>query len=120
MIMVTQVASQNNGRTPTAQPTDGPAGRPMAGPAPDGVAGCGAGDRWGWRWAAKWRSAQPRPIRGSERWGGEVTAGPRLQAAAPDSVEVWDVAGAPHIGGLATQPQQWETRVVCFLDRAQQ
>ncbi|HSJ45554.1 MAG TPA: alpha/beta fold hydrolase [Euzebyales bacterium] len=65
----------------------------------------------------------PRPVLlivGGDALGGEVTAGRRLQAAAPDSVEVWEVAGAPHIGGLATHPQQWETRVVGFLDRALQ
>jgi len=63
----------------------------------------------------------PRPVLlivGSDALGGEGTAGPRLQAVAPDTVEVWEVAGASHIGGLATQPQQWETRVVGFLDRA--
>lgn len=62
----------------------------------------------------------PRPVLlivGGEALGGETTAGPRLQAAAPDTVDLWQVAGAPHIGGLATQPQQWETRVTGFLDR---
>ena len=62
----------------------------------------------------------PRPVLlvvGGEALGGETTAGPRLQAAAPDTVDLWEVAGAPHTGGLATQPQQWEARVTGFLDR---
>ena len=62
----------------------------------------------------------PRPVLlivGGDALGGEGTAGPRLQAAAPDTVDLWKIAGAPHIGGLATQPQQWEVRVVGFLDR---
>jgi len=62
----------------------------------------------------------PRPVLlivGGDALGGEITAGPRLQAAAPDTVDLWKIAGAPHIGGLAAQPQQWETRVVGFLDR---
>ena len=56
-------------------------------------------------------------IVGGDALGGEVTAGPRLQAAAPDTVDLWQVAGVPHIGGLATQPEHWETRVIGFLDR---
>lgn len=62
----------------------------------------------------------PRPIMlivGSDALGGETTAGARLRAAASDAVELWEVAGAPHIGGLATRPKQWEARVTGFLDR---
>lgn len=62
----------------------------------------------------------PRPVLlivGGDALGGETTAGPRLRAAAPDSVDLWEVAGGPHIGGLDTRPQQWETRVTGFLDR---
>ncbi len=56
-----------------------------------------------------------------------VTAGERpdegyaaagLRAAAPDRVEVWTVPGSDHTGGLSTAPEEWERRVVGFLDRA--
>jgi hypothetical protein len=62
----------------------------------------------------------PRPAlvkTGREALGGEVTAGRRLRAAAPAIVDLWEVPGAGHIGGLTTRPQQWETRVIRFLDR---
>jgi dienelactone hydrolase len=41
-----------------------------------------------------------------------------LQAVAPDRVEVWVVPGAGHTDGLTTAPQEWERRVVAFLDGA--
>jgi hypothetical protein len=40
----------------------------------------------------------------------------RLQAEAPDRVEVWEVPGADHVGGLDEDPDGWEQRVVDFLD----
>ena len=40
-----------------------------------------------------------------------------IQRASPDNVEVWEVPGADHTGGLTTQPAEWEQRVVAFLDR---
>ena len=63
----------------------------------------------------------PRPvllITGSNALGGEVSAGPRLRDASPDNVELWEVPGASHIAGLATAPDEWEIRVITFLDRA--
>jgi hypothetical protein len=39
-----------------------------------------------------------------------------LRAAAPDRVAVWEVDGAGHTRGLAERPEEWERRVVGFLD----
>ncbi len=39
-----------------------------------------------------------------------------IQAAASDRVTVWNVEGADHTGGYDTQPDDWEQRVVEFLD----
>jgi pimeloyl-ACP methyl ester carboxylesterase len=61
----------------------------------------------------------PRPVLlivGRDALGGEITAGPRLRAAAPATVNLWEVPGAGHTGGLATQPQQWEAHVIGFLE----
>ena len=41
-----------------------------------------------------------------------------LRTAAPDRVQTWTVAGAPHTHGLATSPQQWTARVTAFLGHA--
>ena len=46
----------------------------------------------------------------------EGLAARHLQAAAPGSVEVWEVPGAAHTGGLATAPEEWAARVLAFLD----
>lgn len=46
----------------------------------------------------------------------EGHAAAHLAAAAPDRVEVWSVPGAGHTGGLETDPDGWEERVVAFLD----
>jgi pimeloyl-ACP methyl ester carboxylesterase len=48
----------------------------------------------------------------------EGRAAANFQAAAPTSVEVWNVDGASHTSGLATAPTEWETRVIGFLDQA--
>ena len=48
----------------------------------------------------------------------EARAAANFQAAAPTSVEVWNVDGASHTSGLATAPTEWETRVIGFLDQA--
>lgn len=54
--------------------------------------------------------------------GGEVPreaeAGRRLQQAAPDRVDLWDVPGARHTGGLAAAAEEWDARVGGFLERA--
>jgi dienelactone hydrolase len=39
-----------------------------------------------------------------------------IQAAASDRVIVWNVEGADHTGGYDTRPDDWEQRVVAFLD----
>jgi acetyl esterase/lipase len=46
---------------------------------------------------------------------GEVAK--RLAAAGRD-VTTWVVPGAGHTGGLRTDPDGWESRVIAFLDRA--
>jgi uncharacterized protein len=65
-------------------------------------------------------AAAPRPLLLIA--GGEVAqeglAGQRLQAAAPDRVELWEVPGAGHTGGLTADADEWATRVGAFLDRA--
>jgi dienelactone hydrolase len=48
----------------------------------------------------------------------EQAVAARLQAAAPERVEVWVVPGAGHTGGLATAPEEWPARVLAFLDAA--
>jgi len=42
----------------------------------------------------------------------------QLRAAAPGSVELWELPDTPHIAGLARHPAEWEARVIGFLDRA--
>jgi hypothetical protein len=39
-----------------------------------------------------------------------------LAHAAPDVVTTWVVPGAGHTDGLAKDPDEWEPRVVAFLD----
>jgi dienelactone hydrolase len=46
----------------------------------------------------------------------EAHAAAYIQTAAPDRVTVWNVDGADHTGGLETAPDEWEQRVVEFLD----
>ncbi len=41
-----------------------------------------------------------------------------IQAGSPETVTVWVVPGAGHIGGLRTVPEQWVDRVTGFLDDA--
>ncbi len=47
----------------------------------------------------------------------EAHAAAYIREAAPQSVEVWQVPGAGHTGGLRTAPVQWQQRVAGFLDR---
>jgi dienelactone hydrolase len=47
----------------------------------------------------------------------EVMAAPLLRDAAP-SMEVWELPDTPHIESLARHPEEWETRVLGFLDAA--
>ena len=48
---------------------------------------------------------------------GEVAAIRDVAEAAPGTVEVWELPDTPHTQGLAEQPDQWEARVVAFLDQ---
>ena len=46
----------------------------------------------------------------------EANAGRWFRSATPDRVELWIVPAAAHTGGLATEPEGWERRVIGFLD----
>lgn len=46
----------------------------------------------------------------------EVRAAENMRRAAPARVQVWAVPGSAHTQGLGTAPQEWESRVVGFLD----
>jgi pimeloyl-ACP methyl ester carboxylesterase len=48
----------------------------------------------------------------------EQQAAAYIRSAAPESVDVWRVAGAGHTRGLQTSPRAWEERVLRFLDAA--
>lgn len=66
------------------------------------------------------RAAAPRPvliIAGGTVWN-ETAAAEHYTEASGSNVAVWVVPGAGHTGGLATQPAEWESRVVAFLDAA--
>lgn len=39
-----------------------------------------------------------------------------IAGGADDRVTIWNVEGADHIGGYATRPDEWEQRVVAFLE----
>jgi dienelactone hydrolase len=47
----------------------------------------------------------------------EVLAAPRLEAAAP-ALDTWVLPDTPHMQSLALHPQEWEHRVIGFLDAA--
>jgi pimeloyl-ACP methyl ester carboxylesterase len=46
----------------------------------------------------------------------EGDAARHIREGSPGTVEVWTVDGAGHTGGLGTDPDAWEDRVVGFLD----
>ena len=46
----------------------------------------------------------------------EALAAASMRSADPQRVEVWTVPGAAHVQGLGTAPEEWERRVVGFLD----
>lgn len=48
----------------------------------------------------------------------ERRAAAHIQRGSPATVSVWIVPGAGHTGGLATDPDEWEHRVINFLDSA--
>jgi hypothetical protein len=39
-------------------------------------------------------------------------------AEAREPKEIWEVPGAQHVGGITTQPAEYERRVIAFFDRA--
>ncbi|MGZ5398379.1 MAG: alpha/beta hydrolase [Nocardioides sp.] len=47
----------------------------------------------------------------------ESLAAASMRSAAPERVQVWSVPGAGHTQGLGTTPEEWERRVVGFLDQ---
>ncbi len=48
----------------------------------------------------------------------EPRAGRYIRSASPDTVELWVVQDTGHVRALKTHPDEWETRVVGFLDDA--
>jgi uncharacterized protein len=46
----------------------------------------------------------------------ESRAASHIRSTSPDRVEVWTVAGATHTHALNEEPEDWEQRVVGFLD----
>ena len=62
----------------------------------------------------------PRPvllIAGGERQD-EGLAGRYIQAGSPETVELWVAPNAGHTAALDADPQDWERRVITFLDAA--
>lgn len=61
----------------------------------------------------------PRPILLISSGTAQEQEANRLYAEAGGSATyLWELPDAPHIGGLRTQPQEWERRVIAFLDAA--
>jgi uncharacterized protein len=49
--------------------------------------------------------------------GSEKIPNQGFYAEAGEPKEIWEVPGAPHVGGIETQPAEYERRVVAFFDR---
>jgi dienelactone hydrolase len=49
---------------------------------------------------------------------GELAANERMQAAAPSSIQLWNLPDTAHTGALGERPAEWESRVIGFLDAA--
>jgi len=64
--------------------------------------------------------AAPRPLLliTAAEVSDEGRAADYIRSAAPETVQVWEVPGAGHTGGLATAPAEWGARVLGFLDAA--
>ncbi len=63
----------------------------------------------------------PRPvllIYADPGQGGESVRQPKYFAAAGQPKQIWKVPGAGHTGGLDAQPEEYERRVITFLDDA--
>jgi len=63
-------------------------------------------------------AAAPRPVLliAAGRMPDEQHAADHIRTGSPDSVEVWVVPDARHIGGLAAVGGEWRDRVVAFLE----
>ena len=48
----------------------------------------------------------------------ERTLGALYADAAPDTISMWSIPQAPHVGGLATEPDRYPQRVLAHLDAA--
>jgi hypothetical protein len=48
----------------------------------------------------------------------EVDAAQALERIRPDVVSTWTITDAGHIAGLETHPEEWEQRVIGFLDES--
>jgi hypothetical protein len=66
------------------------------------------------------RAAAPRPVLliAAGNVGDEGDAAAYIQREARGNVTVWVVPGAEHTGGLSPAPEEWERRVIEFLDAA--
>jgi fermentation-respiration switch protein FrsA (DUF1100 family) len=63
----------------------------------------------------------PRPvllIYADPGQGGESVRQPKYYAAAGEPKQIWKVPGAEHTGGIDALPQDYERRIVGFLDDA--
>ena len=56
-------------------------------------------------------------VYGEEGQPQEIELNPIFYASAQRPKEIWEVPGAGHIQGLDAQPEEYERRVVGFLDR---
>jgi dienelactone hydrolase len=65
-------------------------------------------------------ASAPRPVLliAGGAMADEAKAGRYIQSGSPSTVELWEVAGAGHTGGLRTDPNGWEQRVTSFLGAA--
>jgi fermentation-respiration switch protein FrsA (DUF1100 family) len=63
----------------------------------------------------------PRPvlfIYGGKGQGGEIALTPAYYEAANEPRTLWEIPEAEHTGGIDARPQEYEERVIGFLDRA--
>ena len=65
-------------------------------------------------------AAAPRPVMiiAAGTQPAEIAAAHAFHDAAPGSVDIWIAPGAGHTAAYDTQPAEWETRVIDFLDYA--
>jgi hypothetical protein len=56
-------------------------------------------------------------VYGEEGQPQEIDLNPTYHDAAGEPTELWEVPGSGHIDGLDAQPEEYERRVIGFLDR---